>query len=262
MLHVDDLHVQPVGNASGSALEGVDLIVNAGETHAILGLATSGASSLVATLMGSSAYDVQSGSIEFQGDDITEWPTDERAKAGMFLGFQHPYEIPGVSVIQFLRRAVSAQHGVDMSVLELRFAATAWMQRLGMNPSDLDRHLDDGFTRGEQRRNDLLHMAILQPALAILDDTGGAPDDDATHIAAEGLREIRADQPDMAVVLITDNITGSERLLDEITPDHVHLLVDGRIVTSGGLDLSARLESVRLEADGFTAFRTTVGVNV
>ena len=179
--------------------------------------------------MGSPEYQVTAGTITFQGDDITDWPTDERAKAGMFLAFQYPQEIPGVSVIQFLRQALSARKGIDLSVLELRVPAMEWMQRLGMDSSFVDRYLNEGFSGGEKKRNEIMQMAILEPALAILDETDSGLDIDALRIVAKGIHEVRADRPDMGVVLITHY----QRLLDELAPDHVHVLMDGRIVAVG-----------------------------
>ena len=147
----------------------------------------------------------------------------------MFLAFQYPQEIPGVSVIQFLRQALSARKGIDLSVLELRVAAMEWMQRLGMDSSFVDRYLNEGFSGGEKKRNEIMQMAILEPQLAILDETDSGLDIDALRIVAKGIREVRADRPDMGVVLITHY----QRLLDELAPDHVHVLIGGRIVDVG-----------------------------
>ena len=252
LFRVDDLHVQPAENASGAILKGLNLTVNAGEVHAIMGPNGSGKSTLGSTLMGSSEYEVSSGTIEYQGDDITGWPADERAKAGMFLAFQYPQEIPGVSVIQFLRQALSARKGIDLSVLELRLATMDWMKRLGMDSSFVDRYLNEGFSGGEKKRNEIMQMAILEPEIAILDETDSGLDIDALRIVAQGIREVRTDKPDMGVVLITHY----QRLLDEVTPDYIHILVDGRIVASGGMELAAQLEK-----DGYEAFRTADATN-
>ena len=231
-------------------LKGVTLSVKPGEVHAIMGPNGSGKSTLASTLMGSPEYRVTAGTITFQGDDVTEWPADERAKAGMFLAFQYPQEIPGVSVIQFLRQALSARKGIDLSVLELRVAAMEWMQRLGMDSSFVDRYLNEGFSGGEKKRNEIMQMAILEPRLAILDETDSGLDIDALRIVAKGIREVRADRPEMGVVLITHY----QRLLDEVTPDHIHILVDGRIVATGGMELAEQLER-----DGYDAFKTGAG---
>jgi Fe-S cluster assembly ATP-binding protein len=207
----------------------------------------SGKSTLAAALLGDPSYEVTGGRILLQGDDITAWPTEVRAKAGMFLGFQYPQEIPGVSVIQFLRQALSARKGIDLSVLELRLAIMEWMGRLQMDPTFADRYLNEGFSGGEKKRNEILQMAILEPEVAILDETDSGLDVDALRIVATGIREVRADRPGMGIVLITHY----QRLLHELEPDHVHLLVDGRIVASGGPELAGQLER-----EGYEAFRS------
>ncbi|MGD9996089.1 MAG: Fe-S cluster assembly ATPase SufC [Ilumatobacteraceae bacterium] len=243
-----DLHARPA-EADGPTpeiLRGLSLQVNRGEVHAIMGPNGSGKSTLANVLLGSPEYEVTSGSIVYQGDDITGWPTDVRAKAGIFLAFQYPQEIPGVSVIQFLRQALSARKGIDLSVLELRLATMDWMKRLGMDSSFVDRYLNEGFSGGEKKRNEIMQMAILEPELAVLDETDSGLDIDALRIVAQGIREVRADRAEMGVVLITHY----QRLLDELQPDHVHILVSGRIVESGGMELAERLER-----DGYEAFR-------
>jgi Fe-S cluster assembly ATP-binding protein len=230
-------------------LKGVDLVVRPGEVHAIMGPNGSGKSTLATTLLASPEYEVTGGRLVFKGDDITDWPTDVRAKAGMFLAFQYPQEIAGVSVIQFLRQALSARKGIDLSVLELRLATMDWMKRLGMDSSFVDRYLNEGFSGGEKKRNEVMQLAILEPELAILDETDSGLDIDALRIVAKGLNEVRKDRPEMGVVLITHY----QRLLDEIRPDHVHILVEGRIVASGGPELAEVLER-----DGYDAFRAGV----
>jgi Fe-S cluster assembly ATP-binding protein len=183
---------------------------------------------------------VVQGSLRFRGDDITEWPTDARAKAGMFLGFQYPQEIAGVSVIQFLRQALSARKGIDLSVLELRLSAMDWMKRLGMNSTFVDRHLNEGFSGGEKKRNEIMQMAILEPDLAILDETDSGLDIDV----AKGIHEVRKVRPQLGIVLITHY----QRLLNELRPDFVHIMIDGRIVKSGGMELAEQLERQGYEA--------------
>ena len=251
LFRVEGLHARPATD-SGDAdeiLRGVDLTVRAGEVHAIMGPNGSGKSTLGTALLDSPEYEVTGGTVTFLGDDVTEWPPDERAKAGMFLAFQYPQEIPGVSVIQFLRQALSARKGIDLSVLELRLATMEWMQRLGMDSSFVDRYLNEGFSGGEKKRNEIMQMAILEPELAILDETDSGLDIDALRIVAKGIHEVRAERPQMGVVLITHY----QRLLDELAPDHVHILVDGRIVQSGGMELAEQLER-----EGYEAFRATV----
>ena len=228
-------------------LRGIDLVVQPGEVHALMGPNGSGKSTLANALLANPEYEVTQGRIFFQGDDITDWPTEVRAKAGMFLAFQYPQEIPGVSVIQFLRQALSARKGIDLSVLELRLSIMEWMKRLGMDSSFADRYLNEGFSGGEKKRNEVLQMAILEPELAILDETDSGLDIDALRTVASGIREVRKDRPELGIVLITHY----QRLLDELAPDHVHIMVDGRIVASGGLELAEELER-----DGYDAFRS------
>jgi Fe-S cluster assembly ATP-binding protein len=253
LFRVEGLHarptVEPGQPPADEILRGVDLVVGAGEVHAIMGPNGSGKSTLGTTLLGSPEYEVTAGTITFQGDDITDWPVDERAKAGMFLAFQYPQEVAGVSVIQFLRQAVSARKATDLSVLELRLASMEWMHKLGMDGAFVDRYLNEGFSGGEKKRNEVLQMALLEPDLAILDETDSGLDIDALRTVAEGIRQVRAARPGMGVVLITHY----QRLLDEIRPDHIHILVDGRIVASGGMELAEQLER-----DGYEAFKAPV----
>ena len=252
LFRVDGLWAAPAPDPSvpgivpAAILKGLDLTVAPGEVHAIMGPNGSGKSTLASTLMGSPEYEVRKGTVTYQGDDVTDWPADERAKAGMFLAFQYPQEIPGVSVIQFLRQALSARKGFDLSVLELRVAAMEWMQRLGMDSSFVDRYLNEGFSGGEKKRNEIMQLAILEPQLAILDETDSGLDIDALRIVAKGITEVRADRPDMGVLLITHY----QRLLDELKPDQVHVMVDGRVVSSGGMEIAETLER-----DGYEAFR-------
>ena len=172
LFQIEDLHVRAVGgdrarnrvNGNGAEiLRGVDLTVGAGEVHALMGPNGSGKSTLANTLLGSPDYEITQGRILFRGDDISGWDTDVRGKAGVFLAFQYPQAIPGVSVINFLRQALSARKGIDLSVLELRLAIMDWMKRLDMDPSFADRYLNEGFSGGEKKRNEILQMAILEP---------------------------------------------------------------------------------------------------
>ena len=245
LFRIEDLHAKPV-EGDTQILRGLSLQVNDGEVHAIMGPNGSGKSTLASTLLASPEYEVTQGRIIYRGEDVTAWPTDVRAKAGMFLGFQYPQEIPGVSVIQFLRQALSARKGVDLSVLELRLATMDWMKRLGMDSSFVDRYLNEGFSGGEKKRNEIMQMAILEPELAILDETDSGLDIDALRIVAKGIREVKADRPSLGIVLITHY----QRLLNELRPDRVHILIDGRIVASGGMELAEKLE-----ADGYESFR-------
>ncbi len=252
LLRVAGLHARPAETETASAppaeiLRGLDLEVRPGEVHALMGPNGSGKSTLANVLLGNPEYEVTGGTIEYQGDDITDWPPDVRAKSGIFLAFQYPQEIPGVSVIQFLRQALSARKGIDLSVLELRLAIMEWMKRLEMDPAFADRYLNEGFSGGEKKRNEILQMAILEPELAVLDETDSGLDIDALRVVAKGVREVKRDRPELGIVLITHY----QRLLDELRPDRVHILVDGRVVDSGGMDLAERLE-----VEGYDAWRS------
>jgi Fe-S cluster assembly ATP-binding protein len=241
---IEDLHVSVEGT---EILKGVDLVVDAGEVHALMGPNGSGKSTLANTLLGSPSYEVTSGAIRFQGEDITAWPTDVRAKAGMFLAFQYPEEIAGVPMVQFLKQALSARKGIeDLSMIETRLTIMEWMKRLDMDPSFGDRHINEGFSGGEKKRNEILQMAILEPSLAILDETDSGLDIDALRVVAQGVTEVRRTRPELGVLLITHY----QRILDYLTPDRVHVLLDGRIVQSGGPELARRLEE-----EGYDAWR-------
>ncbi len=245
LFEVEDLHVSVAGT---EILRGVDLVVGAGEVHALMGPNGSGKSTLANTLLGNPVYQVTKGRISFQGEDITGWPTEVRAKAGIFLAFQYPEELPGVPIIQFLRQALSARKGIDLSVLELRLSIMEWMERLDMDASFAHRYLNEGFSGGEKKRNEILQMAILEPDLAILDETDSGLDIDALGVVASGVQEVRRTRPELGVLLVTHY----QRILDRLTPDVVHLLVDGRVVASGGPDLAKQLE-----AEGYEAWRST-----
>ena len=255
---IDDLHVSVADEARAAEsgersaaveiLKGVDLVVQPGEVHALMGPNGSGKSTLASTLLASPEYEVTSGRILYKGEDITTWPTDVRAKAGIFLAFQYPQEIAGVPVRSFLQQALAARKGIeDLSALETRLAIMDWMGRLDMDPAFADRYLNEGFSGGEKKRNEILQMAILEPDLAVLDETDSGLDIDALRIVANGVNEVRKDRPELGVVLITHY----QRILDLLTPDRVHILVDGRIVESGGPDLAERLER-----EGYEAFKS------
>ena len=226
-------------------LRGIDLVVNQGEVHAIMGPNGSGKSTLAAVLLGSPEYLVTRGSVSFRGDDITDWSTDVRGKAGIFLAFQYPMEIAGVSVINFLRQALSARKGIDLSVLELRLAIMEWMDRLGMDPAFADRYVNEGFSGGEKKRNEILQMAILEPEVAILDETDSGLDIDALEVVANGVAAVHRERPGLGVLAITHY----QRLLRHLRPDIVHILIDGRIVEKGGMEIA-----VSLEREGYEAF--------
>jgi Fe-S cluster assembly ATP-binding protein len=244
VFEIQGLHVEVEGT---EILTGVDLAVLPGEVHALMGPNGSGKSTLANTLLGNPAYVVTEGRILFKGEDITDWSTDVRGKAGLFLAFQYPEEIPGVPVVQFLRQALGARRGMDdLSVLETRLAILEWMKKLDMDPSFGDRYLNEGFSGGEKKRNEILQMAILEPDMAVLDETDSGLDIDALRIVARGIEEVRKERPHLGVLLITHY----QRILDELTPDRVHILVDGRIVDSGGPELARKLEE-----EGYDAWR-------
>lgn len=236
---VENLQVAVADDNKGLILRGVDLTIQAGEVHALMGPNGSGKSTLASALLGSPEYDVVGGTIRYKGEDITNWATDVRAKAGIFLAFQYPQEIAGVSVLNFLRQALSARKGIDLSMLELRLSIMEWMKRLEMDPSFADRYLNEGFSGGEKKRNEILQMAMLEPDLAILDETDSGLDIDALRIVAKGVDEVRKARPDLGVLAITHY----QRLLDYLKPDFIHVLVDGKIVETGGPELAQQLEN-------------------
>jgi Fe-S cluster assembly ATP-binding protein len=246
LFEVRDLHVAVGGH---EILRGVDLTVDAGELHALMGPNGSGKSTLANTLLGNPDYAVTRGTVRYRGDDITDWPPDVRGKAGMFLAFQYPEEIPGVPVVQFLRQALAARKGIeDLSVLETRLSIIEWMKRLDIDPSFGDRYLNEGFSGGEKKRNEILQLAMLEPDFAVLDETDSGLDIDALQVVAHGIQEVRADRPQLGALLITHY----QRILSMLTPDVVHVLVDGRIVASGGPELAKELER-----EGFDRWRST-----
>ncbi len=245
LFEIDGLQARPVATPDGpDILRGIDLVVQPGEVHALMGPNGSGKSTLASTLLASPEYQVTGGHIRFKGDDITDWDTDVRAKAGLFLAFQYPQQVQGVSVINFLRQALSARKGIDLSVLELRLSIMEWMARLDMDPSFAERFLNEGFSGGEKKRNEILQMAILEPEVAILDETDSGLDIDALKVVASGVQEVRRDRPDLGVIAITHY----QRLLDHLQPDVVHIMIGGQIVASGGMELAERLEREGYEA--------------
>ena len=246
VLLIDDLHA---GTGGTEILKGVSLAVNPGEVHALMGPNGSGKSTLAKTLLASPAYDVTGGRILLKGEDITDLPTDERGQRGLFLGFQHPEELPGVTVINFLRQAMSARKGFELSVLEIRLALMDWMKRLGVDESFMSRYVNEGFSGGEKKRSEILQLALMEPDVAVLDETDSGLDIDALRIVASGINEVRKERPEMGVLLITHY----QRILGYLTPDVIHIFVDGRIVESGGMELAHRLEQ-----EGYDAFRAGV----
>ena len=243
LLEIRDLHVS---TEDIEILRGVNLSVDTGEIHALMGPNGAGKSTLAGALMGNPVYTVTSGSILLDGQDVTAWGADVRSKAGLFLAFQYPESIEGVSVTQFLRQAMAARTEEDVSVLEVRVLMTEWMERLGMDKSFASRHLNQGFSGGEKKRNEILQMALLTPRVAVLDETDSGLDIDALRVGGRGVHAVRDERPELGVLAITHY----QRLLDELIPDFVHLLVDGRIVKSGGPELAKRVE-----VDGYEDWR-------
>ncbi|NND01175.1 MAG: Fe-S cluster assembly ATPase SufC [Acidimicrobiia bacterium] len=217
-------------------VKGLDLTINAGEIHALMGPNGSGKSTLANVLLGHPDYVITEGTVSYKGEDIAEWTADERGKAGMFLGFQYPEEIPGVTVVNFLRAALSNRTGTEYTVLELRLKVMDAMKELGLDGSFADRYLNEGFSGGERKRNEILQMAVLEPDLAVLDETDSGLDIDALRTVAEGVKKTATDERGFLI------ITHYQRMLDYITPDVVHIFMDGTIIESGGPDLAVKIE--------------------
>ena len=233
LLSIEDLHAS-AGDVE--ILKGLDLTVGYGEIHALMGPNGSGKSTLASVLMGHPSFKITAGRVLYKGEDIAEWTPDERGRAGMFLGFQYPEEIPGVSVVNFLRTALSNRTGTDYTVLELRLKVMEVMKGLEMEASFADRYLNEGFSGGERKRNEVLQMAVLEPDLAVLDETDSGLDIDALKIVADGVNAMR--NPETGFLVITHY----QRLLNYIVPDKVHVMWDGRIVKTGGKELALELE--------------------
>ena len=233
MLKIENLRVEVDGN---EIVKGLDLEVGRGEVHAIMGPNGSGKSTLANVLMGHPRYDVTGGAITFEGEDVLELEPDERAKMGIFLAFQYPSEVPGVSVANFLRTAVNSVREEELSPMEMYKLLQEKMSVMRMDTKFAERYLNEGFSGGEKKRNEILQLLMLEPRLAILDETDSGLDIDALQVVARGVNEIRG--PEFSAVLITHY----QRILRYIEPDHVHVMLDGRLVTSGGKELAEELE--------------------
>ncbi len=237
MLDIKDLKSRVAGN---DILNGLSLTVNAGEVHAIMGPNGSGKSTLAQVVAGHADYEVTDGSVTFNGKNLLELEPEERAREGIFLGFQYPVEIPGVNNAYLLKAAINAKRkhaGLEeIDAFEFLKAAREKMATLGMDPKFLNRGVNEGFSGGEKKRNEILQMAMLEPELAILDETDSGLDIDALKAVAKGVNALR--NPDRAIVLVTHY----QRLLDYIEPDFVHVLSQGRIVKSGDKSLALELE--------------------
>jgi Fe-S cluster assembly ATP-binding protein len=217
-------------------LTGLDLAVGKGETHALMGPNGSGKSTLAYAIMGHPAYEITGGQVLLKGTDITELQPDERAQLGLFLAMQYPTEIPGVSMTNFLRTAVNATREEDVPVRQFMKDLRGQMAALQMDDKFLSRNVNEGFSGGEKKRFEILQMALLQPEIAVLDETDSGLDVDALKVVSEGVNRLRG--PDLGVLIITHYT----RILRYITPDVVHVMVDGRVVESGGPELADRLE--------------------
>ena len=237
LLEIRDLHAGVEGK---DILRGIDLVVRPGEIHAIMGPNGSGKSTFTKVLAGNDQIEVTNGEVLYQGKDLLALSPEDRAREGVFLAFQYPVEIPGVSNAYFLRAAVNAvrRHRGEEELDAMDFLALVKdkMKRLRMDPNLLNRAVNAGFSGGEKKRNEVLQMSVLQPRLALLDETDSGLDIDALKIVAEGVNDLRG--PDRGIVVVTHY----QRLLDYIVPDHVHVLDDGRIVKSGCADLALKLE--------------------
>jgi Fe-S cluster assembly ATP-binding protein len=233
-LEIRDLHVRI---EEREILRGVDLDISRGEIHALMGPNGSGKSTLASTLMGHPSYEITEGTIVFKGEDITEAEPHERAHAGLFLAFQYPVSIPGVSVANFLRMAINAKREEPIQVKEFRTQLQHAIDLLDVDRSFTSRHLNDGFSGGEKKRAEILQMAMLAPDVAILDETDSGLDIDALRTVAEGVQRLHDEQGLGALI-----ITHYQRILHYVKPEFVHILMDGRIVLEGGVELVERLE--------------------
>ena len=239
MLKIENLHASV---ESTPILNGVNLEINPGEVHAIMGPNGSGKSTLANVLMGNPVYEITDGKIEFNKEDITEEPVDSRAKKGMFLAFQYPESIPGVTIVNMLKTALTNIEETEYTTVELRLKVAEAMKDLGLSPDFADRYLNEGFSGGERKRNEILQLAVLNPMLAILDETDSGLDVDGLRIVGEGISNLKNDERGYLVV------THYQRLLEYVKPDYVHVFVDGNIVETGGKELSDKLEKEGYES--------------
>jgi Fe-S cluster assembly ATP-binding protein len=243
LLKIENLHAV-VAEDGTEILRGLDLEMGEGEIHAIMGPNGSGKSTLSKVLSGHPSYEVTEGSITFRGQDLLELEVDERARAGIFLAFQYPVDIPGVSIANFMRTAVQAQRpGEEVDIFDFQEELVDRMKLLEMEPVFAERSVNEGFSGGEKKRNEILQLAMLRPALAVMDETDSGLDIDALKIVSAAVNKLHAEQKSTSYLLITHY----QRILNYIRPDHVHIMVDGRIVRSGGIDLAEQLEAAGYE---------------
>jgi Fe-S cluster assembly ATP-binding protein len=230
-------------------LKGIDLVVKQGESHAMMGPNGSGKSTLANVLMGRPGYVATGGNVRFKGEDILSLTPDDRAKRGLFLAFQYPTEVPGVSVVNFLRTAYTSIKGEQVSALAFRKHMKEKMQLLGVEDAMVNRYVNQGFSGGEKKKNEILQLAVLEPAIALLDETDSGLDIDSLKAVATGVAQLIG--PELGVLLITHY----QRILNYITPDYVHVMMNGRIVKSGGKELAHELEQ-----KGYEEIRKELGI--
>jgi Fe-S cluster assembly ATP-binding protein len=248
LLQVEDLHVEVDGR---EILKGLDLTLNKGDIHALMGPNGSGKSTLAYVLTGRPGYEVIQGKVLYKGEDVLALPPDERAQRGIFLAFQYPTEVPGVSVVNFLRTAYNAIHSGDQkSAMAFRMYLQEKIDLLEIPSELVDRYVNQGFSGGEKKRNEILQMAVLQPELAIMDETDSGLDIDALKHVSSGVNKLAG--PDVGILLITHY----QRLLNYIRPNTVHVLMGGRIVKSGGFELAEQLE-----AEGYAGLARELGLD-
>ena len=251
LLKISDLHAV-IAEDGTEILKGVNLEIGAGEIHAIMGPNGSGKSTLSKVLSGHPAYEVTEGEVLYQGQNLLEMAVDERARAGIFLAFQYPIDIPGVSIANFLRTAMQARSpDEEVDIFDYQEKLLDRMALLEMDRSFAERSVNEGFSGGEKKRNEILQMAMLEPKLAVMDETDSGLDIDALKVVSNGVNALHGENAQMGILLITHY----QRLLDYIQPDHVHVMVSGRIVRSGGSELA-----LELEAHGYEEYREAAEV--
>jgi Fe-S cluster assembly ATP-binding protein len=244
-LEIKNLHVTV--DADGEVkeiLKGVNLTIKSGETHAIMGPNGSGKSTLAYTIAGHPKYEVTAGSISLDGADVLEMSVDERARAGLFLAMQYPVDVPGVSVSNFLRTSATAIRGEAPKLRDWLKELNTSMQALSVDPTFAERNVNEGFSGGERKRHEILQMRLLQPKIALLDETDSGLDVDALKVVSEGINEIRQNT-ELGLMLITH----TTRMLKQITPTHVHVFAAGRVIASGGTELAEQID-----ANGYESF--------
>ena len=247
LLQVSDLEAK-VADEDLDILTGVDLQIGPGEIHAIMGPNGSGKSTLAKVIAGHPGYEVEGGSVTLNGEELLELEPDERSQAGVFMAFQYPVEIPGVSIANFLRTALQArlEDGEELDLFDFQDLLMDRMAMLEMDPAFAQRPVNDGFSGGEKKRNEILQMAVLKPSLAVMDETDSGLDIDALKVVSNGVNKLREENPEMSVLLITHY----QRILDYIKPDVVHVMVKGKIVRSGGPEVA-----LELEAQGYEEYK-------